>query len=99
LSVCTLRIYISCVFDSSAMYVKYIQNFFQSWLVTADHALLVTISSKYHSSLDTWTVIQMTATKFKPFIFSVRKLKICITLRYGSKHSQRQMRMNCKKKL
>jgi hypothetical protein len=41
------------VFYSLAMYIQYIQNFFWSRLGTADYALLVTISSNYHSSLDT----------------------------------------------
>jgi hypothetical protein len=44
-----------------------------SWglkLGTADCAL-VTSSLHYHDSLDTWTVVQMTAAKFKPLIFSV----------------------------
>jgi hypothetical protein len=44
------------VFYSSAMHLQYIQSFFQSRLATADYAVLVTISSNYHSSLDTWTV-------------------------------------------
>jgi hypothetical protein len=48
----------------------YIQGFIQSRLSTVDYALLVTTSSNYRRSLDTWTVVQMTATKFKPFVFS-----------------------------
>jgi hypothetical protein len=39
-------------------------------LGTADYAL-VTSSLHYNDSLDTWTVIHMTADKFKPLIFSV----------------------------
>jgi hypothetical protein len=52
------------------MYIQYIQGLFQSRLSTADYAL-VTSSLHYHNSLDTWTVVHMTATKFKPPIFSV----------------------------
>jgi hypothetical protein len=59
------------VFYSSAFYVQYIQSLFQSRFGSADCALLVTINSNYHSSLDTWTVVLMISTKFKPFIFSV----------------------------
>jgi hypothetical protein len=52
------------------MYIQYIQGLFQSRLSTADYAL-VTRSVHYIDSLDTWTVVHMTAAKFKPFIFSV----------------------------
>jgi hypothetical protein len=52
------------------MYMQYIQGLFQSRLGTADYAL-VTSSLHYNDSLDTWTVIHMTASKFKPLIFSV----------------------------
>jgi hypothetical protein len=53
------------------MYRQDTQGLIQSQLGTADHALLVTNSSYYNDSLDTRTVVQMTAAKFKPFIFSV----------------------------
>jgi hypothetical protein len=46
------------------MYIQYIQGLFQSRLGTADYAL-VTSSLHYSDSLDTWTVIHMTAAKFK----------------------------------
>jgi hypothetical protein len=52
------------------MYIQYIQGLFQSRHDTADYAL-VTSSLHYNDSLDTWTVIHMTAAKFKPLIFSV----------------------------
>jgi hypothetical protein len=52
------------------MYIQYTQGFFQSRLGTADYAL-VTSSLHYIDSLVTWTVIHMTAAKFKPLIFSV----------------------------
>jgi hypothetical protein len=52
------------------MYIQYIQGLCQSRLDTADHAL-VTSSLHCNDSLDTWTVIHMTATQFKPLIFSV----------------------------
>jgi hypothetical protein len=55
------------------MYVQYIQSFFQSRHGTADYALLVTISSNYRSSLDTRTVVQMTAAKFENFLFPLWK--------------------------
>jgi hypothetical protein len=57
------------VFYSSVIYVQCI--FIQSRLSTADYALVVIISPNYRSSLDTWTVVWMTAAKFKPFMFSV----------------------------
>jgi hypothetical protein len=50
--------------------MQYIQGPFQSRLGTADYAL-VTSNLHYNDSLDTWTVIHMTAAKFKPLIFSV----------------------------
>jgi hypothetical protein len=52
------------------MYIQYIQGLFQSRLSTADYAL-VTSSLQNNDSLVTWTVIHMTASKFKPLIFSV----------------------------
>jgi hypothetical protein len=42
----------------------------QSRLGTADYAL-VTSSLHYNDSLDTWTVVHMTAAKFEPLIFAV----------------------------
>jgi hypothetical protein len=53
------------------MYIQYIKGLLQSRLVTTDYALLFTSSSCYHSSSDTWTVVHMTASKFKPLILSV----------------------------
>jgi hypothetical protein len=67
LSVCTLRIYVSCAWQFSNVYAIH-TNFYQSWLGTADYALLVTSNSHY-KDIDTWTVIQMTSAKFKPLIF------------------------------
>jgi hypothetical protein len=52
------------------MHVQYIQGLFQSRLGTTDYTL-VTSSLHYNDSLVTWTVIHMTATKFKSLIFSV----------------------------
>jgi hypothetical protein len=49
------------------MYMQYIQVLFQCRLCTADYAL-VNSSSRYHGSLDTLTVVHMTASKFKPRI-------------------------------
>jgi hypothetical protein len=46
------------------MYIQYIEGFFHSKLGTADYAL-VTSSLHYNDSLGTWTVIYMTAAKFK----------------------------------
>jgi hypothetical protein len=84
LSVFTSRIYVSWVLQFINLYTIYIYiyiyiythththtSFFQSRLGTADYALLVTISSNYRSSLDTWTVVQLPAFKFKPFVVSV----------------------------
>jgi hypothetical protein len=50
------------------MYMQYIQDLFQSRLGTADYAL-VTSRLHYMDSLDTWTVVHMTAAKFKPLTF------------------------------
>jgi hypothetical protein len=58
------------------MYIQYIQGLFQSMLGTADYAL-VTSSLHYNDSLDTSTVIHMTAAKFKPLVFSVSGLVQC----------------------
>jgi hypothetical protein len=52
------------------MYTEYKQGIFQSRLGTADYAL-VTSNLHINDRLVTWTVIHMTATKFKPLIFSV----------------------------
>jgi hypothetical protein len=57
------------VFDTVQVYI-YIIGLFQSRLGTADYAS-VTSSLRYHDSLDTCTVLHMTAAKFKPLIFSV----------------------------
>jgi hypothetical protein len=53
------------------MYTEYIQGLFQSRFGTADHNLL-----HYNDSLVTWTIIHMTAAKFKPLIFSVSGLDL-----------------------
>jgi hypothetical protein len=61
-----------CVWRSSGMYIQYMQGPFQSRLGTAEYALLTTSSILlYYGSLDTWTVVHMTAAKFNPLIFSV----------------------------
>jgi hypothetical protein len=52
------------------MYIQKIQGIFQTRLGTADNAL-VTSSLHYNDSLDTWTVVHMTAAKFKPLIIYV----------------------------
>jgi hypothetical protein len=65
------HIYIFCVIHISDMYIQCIKSFFQSRLGTADYAPLFTSSSRYHGSSDTWTVVHMTAAKFKSLIFSV----------------------------
>jgi hypothetical protein len=51
------------------MYIQYIQGLLRSRLGTADYAL-VTSNLHYNDSLVTWTVMYMTAAKFKPLIFS-----------------------------
>jgi hypothetical protein len=52
------------------MYIQYIQGLFHSKLGTVDYAL-VTSSLHYKDSLGTWTVVHMTAAKFKPLIFLI----------------------------
>jgi hypothetical protein len=47
------------------------QGLFLSLLCTADYALLLTNSSRHNGSLDTWTVVNTTAAKFKPLVFPV----------------------------
>jgi hypothetical protein len=69
LSVCTFSIYISCVWHSPVMYIQYKLGLFQSQHITADYALLITSISRYHSSLDTWTVIHMTAKNLNLLYF------------------------------
>jgi hypothetical protein len=59
-----------CLTQFRDVYIQYIQGLFQSRLGTADYAL-VTTSLHYNDSLDTWTVVHMTAVKFKPLIFSM----------------------------
>jgi hypothetical protein len=51
------------------MNIQYIQGIFQSKLGISDYAL-VTSSLHYNDSLDTWTVVHMTAANFEPLIFS-----------------------------
>jgi hypothetical protein len=58
-------------FTVQQFYIQYVQSFFQSRLGTADYAPLLIISSNYRNSLDTWTVVQLTAAKHKLFMFSV----------------------------
>jgi hypothetical protein len=69
-------IYIICVRHSSVIYNLYkiyiIQGLSQFRLCTADYALF----TRYHGSLDTWTVVHMTVAKFKPLIFSVSGLAL-----------------------
>jgi hypothetical protein len=66
-------IYIICVRHSSVIYNLYkihnIQGLSQFRLCTADYAL-VTSRLLYYGSLDTWTVVHMTAAKFKPLILA-----------------------------
>jgi hypothetical protein len=52
------------------MCIEYMQGLFQPRIGTAYYAL-VTSSLHYNDSLDTWTVVHMTASKFKPLIFPV----------------------------
>jgi hypothetical protein len=60
-----------CLTQFRDVYTIYtVQGLFQSRLGTADYAL-VTSSLHYNDSLDTWTVVHMTAAKLKPLIFSV----------------------------
>jgi hypothetical protein len=61
------------------MYIQYIKGLFQSSLSTAHYAL-VTSSLHYNDSLDTWTVIHMTAAKFKPLIFSAFNYTLLLSL-------------------
>jgi hypothetical protein len=62
--------YLHHLWYSSRMYIQYIQGIVQSRLGTADYAL-VTSNLHNNDSLVTWTVIHMTAAKFKPLIYSV----------------------------
>jgi hypothetical protein len=55
--------------------VQYIQGLVQSRLCTAEYAL-VTSSLLYYGSLDSWTVVHMTAATFKPLIFSMSGLAL-----------------------
>jgi hypothetical protein len=66
-----IHIYIFCVIHISNIYIQYIHGLLQSQLGTTDYALLFTSISCYHGSSDTWTLVHMTAAKFKPLIFSV----------------------------
>jgi hypothetical protein len=49
--------------------LQYIQALCQSRLLKADQPVLFTLC--YNGSLVTWTVVSLTAAKFKPLIFSV----------------------------
>jgi hypothetical protein len=64
----------SCVRHSSVIYNLYkiynIQGLSQYRLCTADYAL-VTSRLLHYGSLDTWTVVHMTAAKFKPHLKAV----------------------------
>jgi hypothetical protein len=56
--------------------LQYIEALCQSRLFKADHAYLIYLMLQ--SSLVTWRVVSMTATKFKPHIFCVwRCLALC----------------------
>jgi hypothetical protein len=62
--------YLHYLWYSSRLYIQYIQGIVHSRLGTADYAL-VTSNLHNNDSLVTWTVIHMTAAKFKPLIFYV----------------------------
>jgi hypothetical protein len=64
------KIFTLSVFDTVQDCRYNIQDLFQSRLGTADYAL-VTSSLHYNDSLVTWTLIYMTAAKFKLLIFFV----------------------------
>jgi hypothetical protein len=57
---------INIVHVTCFMYMRYILDLCQHRLSTADHAN----NLRYNSSLDTWTVVRLTADKFKPHMFS-----------------------------
>jgi hypothetical protein len=69
--------YLHYLWYSSRTHIQYIQGIVQSRLGTADFAL-VTSNVHNNDSLDTWTVIHMTAAKFKPLIFSVSGFALSI---------------------
>jgi hypothetical protein len=52
-------------------HIYHIQGLFYSRLGTADYALLLTSNWRHNGSPDVWMVVNMTAAKFKPFIFPV----------------------------
>jgi hypothetical protein len=59
---------VSCQYvELKMMYIQYVQG------LQAQYSRLCPISSSfcYHGSLDTWTVVCLTAAKFKPLVFSV----------------------------
>jgi hypothetical protein len=78
----------SCGLHISGMYIQYIQGLLQSRLGTANYAL-VTSSLHYNDSLVTWTVIHMTAAKFKlEFVLRPtvsRPVRLGIRSPFGSK--------------
>jgi hypothetical protein len=71
------KIFILSVWHSSGMYsyIQYVQGHFQSRLGTADYAL-VTSSLHSYDSLDTWTVVLMTAAKLSLLYFLSRACRV-----------------------
>jgi hypothetical protein len=65
-----INIYILHVSHGDSRYIQYIQSLCQSGPSTADYALFGSV--RYCGSLDTWTVVCLTAAKIKPLLFSVR---------------------------
>jgi hypothetical protein len=84
LSVCTSRIYIF-VFHTFTIYIHYTIYiiYTRPLLVPARYSRLfptLTSSSRHNSSLDTWTVLNITAAKFKPLVFPI--IYVCVQ-KYG----------------
>jgi hypothetical protein len=52
------------------VYIQYVQGLCQSRLSTADYALFL-VAFATTAVLDTWTVVCLTAVKFKPLVFPV----------------------------
>jgi hypothetical protein len=77
------------VWHSSRMYIQYIQGLFQSRLGTAYYALVIS-RLRYHDNLDTWTVIHMTAAKFKHQhqvkVKLILRPTVCLSIHLGIRH-------------
>jgi hypothetical protein len=70
LSVWTLSMYISCLYTVKQCIDKIYKASFSSSSVQQIMSYQLLVAHVNHGSLDTWTVVQVIAAKFKPFIFS-----------------------------